>query len=172
MGNAQFLNQFPLFGGLKATVPMIIGQYAIIQTHAGATSTAITDVTGCGIVVPKDYFVPGSTFRYTVYGSRTGTNGAITLTVAINGTAAVALAIPTDTGVEFYSQFIVHETGDFAHQNNSAICLTSATVLAAMDYNASTVNVSQTSTIKLRQTVAVSGDALLINYILIEYWKI
>ena len=172
MGNAQFLNQFPLFGGLKATVPMIIGQYAIIQTLAGATTTDATEVTGGRIVVPKDYFVPGSTFRYTVYGSRTGTNGAITLTMDINGTTAVALAIPTDTGVEFYSQFIVHETGDFAHQNNSAICLTSATVLAAMEYNASTVNVSQTSTLTLRQTVAVSGDALLINYILIEYWKI
>lgn len=169
MGNAQFLNSFPLFGGLRATAPMIIGQYATEQTHAAASTI---DVTGAGIVVPKGYFCPGSTFRFTVYGKRTGTAGAATILVDINGTTAVTLAIPTNTAVDFYAQFIVHEVGDFAHQQNSALCLASATVLAATDYNASAVNVSETSTIKLRQTLASASDTLVIDYIMIEYWKI
>jgi hypothetical protein len=169
MGNAQFLNDFPLFGGLRATAPMIIGQYAVEQTHAAASTI---DVTGGGIVVPKGYFGPGSTFRFTVYGSRTGTAGAATLLVDINGTTAVTLAVPTNTAVDFFWQATVHEAGDFAHQQNSAFCLTSATVLSAFDYNASTVNVSEKSTIKLKQTLASSSDTLVIDYILIEYWKL
>jgi len=169
MSNAQFLNNFPLFGGLRATAPMIIGQYATEQTH-GAASTI--DVTGGGIVVPKGFFGPGSTFRFTVYGSRTGTSGAATLLVDINGTTAVTLAIPTNTAVDFLWQGIVHEVGDLAHQQNSAICFASATVLSAMDYNASAVNVSENSVIKLRQTLASASDTLVIDYILIEYWKL
>jgi hypothetical protein len=169
MGNAQFLNDFPLFGGLRGTAPMIIGQYATEQTHAAASTI---DVTGGGIVVPKGYLGPGSAFRFTVYGSRTGTAGAATLLVDINGTTAVTLAIPTNTAVDYFWQATVHEVGDFAHQQNVAICLASATVLSAMDYNASTVNVSQTSTIKLKQTLASASDSLVIDYILIEYWKL
>ncbi len=169
MSNAAFLNDFPLFGGLRATAPMIIGQYATEQTHAAASTI---DVTGGGIVVPKGYFGPGTTFRFTVYGSRTGTAGAATLLVDINGTTAVTLAIPTDTAVDFFSQFTIHEVGDLAHQQNVGLCLASATVLSAMDYNASTVNVSETSTIKLKQTLASASDSLIIDYILIEYWKI
>jgi len=169
MSNAQFLNNFPLFGGLRATAPMIIGQYATEQTH-GAASTI--DVTGGGIVVPKGFFGPGSTFRFTVYGSRTGTAGAATLLVDINGTTAVTLAIPTNSAVDFFWQATVHEVGDLAHQQNVALCLASATVLAGMDYNASAVNVSETSTIKLKQTLASASDTLVIDYIMIEYWKI
>ena len=169
MGNAQFLNNFPMFGGLRATAPMIIGQYATEQTH-GAASTI--DVTGGGIVVPKGYFCPGSTFRFTVYGSRTGTAGAATLLVDINGTTAVTLAVPTNTAVDFFWQATVHEVTSFASQHNVALCLASATVLSAMDYNASTVNVSETSTIKLQQTLASASDTLVIDYLVIEYWKL
>ena len=169
MGNAQFFNDFPLFGGLRGTAPMIIGQYAEEQTHAAATTI---DVTGGGIVVPKGYFGPGTTFRFTVYGSRTGTAGAATILVDINGTTAVTKAIPTNTAVDFYMQLMVHEVGDFAHQQNSAIVFASATVLSGMDYNASAVNVSETSTIKLKQTLASASDSLVIDYIMIEYWKL
>ncbi len=169
MSNVQFTSDLSLWPGLKPVVPMIVAQYATEQTHAAASTI---DVAGTSIVVPKGYFSPGTTFRFTLYGSRTGTAGAATLLVVINGSTAITLAIPTNTAVDFITQFIVHEVGDFAHQQNSALCLASATVLSACDYNASTINVSEESTIKIQQTLASASDSLIIDYFLAECWKL
>jgi hypothetical protein len=169
MSNINFTNNLPMFPGLAAAVPLIIGQNAVEQTHVAASTI---DVVGGSVVVPQGYFCPGSTFRFTLAGSRAGTAGAATLLVVIGSTTAISIAIPTNTAVDWTAQFTVTEHTGFAHQHCYGHILTSATVLSAMDYASATVDVSQQTTIKLQQTLASASDTLVIDHVLIEYWKL
>lgn len=168
--NNRFNVDTPIPPGASLVVPTIISQ----SNEASYTGDAETiDVTGSKIVVPRGYFAPGTTFRFTLGGSRTGTAGAATALIDINGTTAITIAIPSNTAVDWMAEFIVSAHTDFAHQNClGRVFVNSASTYVAVDYAAATVNVSQESTIKARLTLANGSDEVTCNYCLVEYWKV
>ena len=94
MSNVNFTKELNLWPGLVGYLPTIVAQGNPNQTHAAASTV---DVTGASITVPKGHFGPGTGFRFTLAGSRTGTAGAATLLIDINGTTAITIAVPTNT---------------------------------------------------------------------------
>lgn len=155
--------------GKAGYLPTIIAQ-CNTASHTGDAETI--SLTGGRIVVPKGFFAPGTTFRFTMFGNRAGTAGAVTLLIDINGTTVSTLAIPTNTAVDYMAQFTISEYTDFAHQRTSAFIATSATVLSAFDQDVGTVDVSQETVITAKMTVANASDDGYVNYLLVEYWQI
>ncbi len=169
MSNIQFTKDLNLWPGVSAVIPTIIGQ-SFVESTTGDAETI--DITGSKITVPKGHFSPGTVFRYTMAGTRTGTAGAATIILDINGTDVISVAIPTDTAVDWWAQFTIAEHTDFAHQGGAGIILTSATVLSALDVVTGTVNVSNQSVIKAQMTLANAADSVTCSYVLIECWRV
>lgn len=169
MGNTQFAHEIPIIPGYTAYLPTVIAQ-SNVESHTGDAETIV--VTGSEIVVPKGVFSPGTTFRFTVAGNRTGTAGAATFLIVINSTTAISLAIPTNTAVDYKGVFTVSEYSNFAHQHCTAQIDTSATVLSAFDYAAATVNVSEETTIEMKVTLANASDDIYVEYVLVECWNV
>lgn len=169
MGNQLFAHDIPIVSGYSAYLPIILAQ-SNVESHTGDAETI--DVTGSKIVFPKGEFGPGSTIRYTLYGYRAGTAGAVTLLIDINGTTSATLAVPTDTAVDFKVVLTISQYGNMAKQKWSAEIRTSATVLSAFDQSTGTVDVSTGATIKARMTVANASDDGYIENVLVEYWNV
>ena len=169
MGNAQFTKDLPLWAGLTAALPMVILQSNETSTTGDAETI---DVTGSSITIPQGFFAPGTTFRYTLYGSRTGTAGAATILVDIAGTTVATIAIPTDTAVDWKAVIEIAAHTDFAHQNVSETVFTSATVLTAYDTATGTVNVAGDVTMKAQMTLASASDSVTCSHVRLECWKL
>ena len=152
--------------GLKEVVPVIIAQ-SNVESHTGDAETIV--VTGSAIVVPKGFFRPGATFRFTLAGSRVGTAGAATLLITIGSTTVISIALPSNTGTDYVAQFTVSEYTDFAHQNCFG-WVTQNAVATAQDYAAATVDVSQEVTIQAKATLANGSDDVYVEHVMVEYW--
>lgn len=169
MPNIQFTKELSLWPGITAAIPMLVLQSNTVSTTGDAETI---DVTGSEITIPKGFFAPGTTFRYTLYGSRTGTAGAATILVDLGGTTIATIAIPTDTAVDWKAVIEISEHTDFAHQNVSETVLTSATVLSAYDTATGTVNVSNDITMKAQMTLANASDSVTCNHVRLECWQL
>jgi hypothetical protein len=169
MSNVIFSHDLPIPPGYAAYVPIILAQSSV-ESHTGDAETI--DVTGSKVSLPRGFFSPGSTIRYTLYGYRAGTAGAVTILVTINNTTSATLAVPTNTAVDFKAVLTISQYGNMAQQKWSAEILTSATVLSAFDQGTGTVDVSAGAVIKAQMTVANASDDGYIENVRVEYWNI
>ncbi|MFA4826471.1 MAG: hypothetical protein WC593_15075 [Methanoregula sp.] len=169
MSNIQFARNLEIWPGLRASVPMIVAQSNTASTTGDAETI---NVTGASVTIPKGFFSPGTAFRFTLFGSRTGTAGAATILLDLGGTTIATIAIPTNTAVDWMAVLTVTEHTDFKHQNVSEFVATSATVLSAYDTATGTVDVSNDITLKAQITLANASDSVTCNYVLVECWKV
>ena len=169
MSNIQFAKEFPAWNGITPSIPVILLQSNTASTTGDAETITIT---GSQITVPKGHFSPGTTFRYTFYGSRTGTAGAATIQIDLNGTTVSTIAIPTNTAVDWMAQITISEHTNFKNQNVSELVFASATVLSAQDIATGTVDVSGDTVMKGQMVLANASDSVTCNYVLLEAWKV
>jgi hypothetical protein len=167
MSNINFTKPLPLWSGVSAAIPMVVAQSNVASTTGDAETI---DVTGSSLTIPKGFFAPGMAFRFTLAGSRTGTAGASTIVIDINGTDVISLAVPTNTAVDWTAQFVVCEHTNFKNQNCFGTVHASATVLSISDYAAATVDVSEETVIKAQMTLANASDSVTCSYVLVECW--
>jgi hypothetical protein len=106
MSNVIMAHDIPIVPGYEAFIPMMLAQSN--PAFSLASSTTATDITGTKITLPQEYLVPGSTLRYTISGVRTGANDACTLTLVLNGSTALSIAIPSNTTHDFVAELWVH----------------------------------------------------------------
>lgn len=162
------LNEVPSIPGYAPTVPAILSQ-SNEYTYTGDAETI--DINGSTINVPKGFFGPGATFKFTMAGYRTGTADAATITILIGATTVLTLALPSNTAVDFLGEFYVAAHTDFAHQNCWGYIL-SQTVLSVMDQAQTTASTVQDVVLKAQVTLASASDEIFIKYCKVEYWQI
>jgi len=168
MSNVQFIQDFPLWPGLKPAIPMIVAQGTTQTSEAGSATTK--DIAGSLVTVPKGYFEPGTTFKFTLAGTRSGTAGATTLLIAIGSTTVISIACPANTAVDWMAEFWITEHTNLKMQRCFGRFLME-TEDAAVDYADGTVDVSNEVVIKARMTNASNSDVSYCNFVMVECWK-
>ena len=166
MSNAQFLQDLPIMPGYSATVPLIVGQSTTQTSQAGA---ATSDVTGSSINIPKNFFGPGATFRFTLGGTKTGANNAMVVHVSLGGTQVISLSADDASAVDWAATIIVAAKTTAAQRCIGTLdCLTAAPVA---DYAAGTVDMQAGGIIKAQIQSAHANDTVTCEYCLVEYWQ-
>ncbi len=148
-----------------SVTPKIVKQMATTFTLASATATAITGM--------KLYLHPGEanaglTYRFTMAGTKTGTNAAHTIIVDINGTTIMTQTADAASAVDWMSQITLVFTGG-ATQRCMGL-LISDTEDPDVQYDAGTVNTQGGATITLKAT-SHGSDSLTVNFGIIESWN-
>jgi hypothetical protein len=169
--NSRFNEDSQPIPGYSAAVPIILSQ-SNTQSYTGDAETI--SITGTKIVCPMGMIRPGSTFRFTLIGERTGTAGALALLIDINGTTAVTLTLPANAADEFMASFIVSFHTNNKKQNCHGIVYQGVATTEAFvsDYAAATVDVNAGATIQAKATLANGSDEVYVYYALVEYWQV
>lgn len=166
MINERFYDVTPELSNKAGVIPTVVAQGTTTTTQTGAgTST----VTGSSFTVKKGQFKPGTTFRFTLGGSKSGTNAAMKVHLKVGGTQVMSLTAPDATAVDWKAEFIITEYGNFAKQKTIGKLHTNATV-GTNDYAASTVDVTNDIVLLAQIESQNAGDNVLCEYVLVEYW--
>ena len=170
MSNIIESHDVPFLPGYTGYVSLILKQTHTVS-HTGDAETI--DITGSDITVPKGHFAPGTSFRWTMSGSRAGTAGAATLLIIIGATTALSIAIPSNTAVDWNAQFTVCCYENMAKQRCfGEVKVNGATTYVAVDDAAATVDVSQEITMKAQATLASASDDIYVNHVMLETWQV
>lgn len=164
MSNVQFFQTVPIPPGKTPALPTVLYQTYATFTEGDAATENIA-----AIVIPKDYFVPGTTFRVTMGGTKTGGNGAISVQLSIGATAVLTIAADDNTGVDWTAQMMLISTG-FATQKAFGHLLLD-TADPATDYATGAVNTRNEVTLYVQMINGHASDEITCDYCLVEYWK-
>ena len=164
--NERFMKDVPKIPSLTSVFRTVVNQ-SCTQT-SNATDAAV-DVTGSRVVLGKGEFKPGMTFRVSLGGTKSGTNGTMAVYLKLGATQVMTLTSDETTEVDWYAQFLISAYTDFAHQKVLGR-LNTLTTDPVVDYAAGTVNTSQGAAL-VAQILPTSGDTVTVEYCLVEHWK-
>lgn len=145
-------------------VPLVILQSAATVTRTG---TGTADVGS--ISIPAGWLTAGKSVKYTLGGSKSGTNAAMKVILYLSDGAVMTLTAPGNTAVDWKAEFILHELTDAANQKIVGTLLTSAAAVV-VDYAAATKDVSGAVTLKAQIESQNAGDNVLCEYVFVETW--
>jgi hypothetical protein len=147
-------------------VPLIIAQGNTQTSQAGSGTK---DVTGSSLSIAAGWLTAGKTIKYTLSGTKTGTNAAMIVILYLSDAAVMTLTAPGATAVDWQAEFIITEHTDGAHQNIVGRLLTNAAAVV-VDYAAATKDVSGAVTMKCQIQSQNAGDTVTNEYVLVEHW--
>ena len=160
MSNVNFVKDLPFIPGYAAELPMIVKQ-SVTQKEASATVDVAT------FNIPKGHFEPGTAFRVTMFGTKSGTTTAIVFTFILNGTTVLTLTSGT-TAAEWECKAVIASKAFAAQRVSGSIVVTA--VDPVYDYAATTADMTNGGVMKIVATVA-SVDTGEVEYCLVEYLK-
>ena len=148
-------------------VPLAIAQGAT-QTSQAGSGTA--DVTGSALSMASGWFSAGKTLKYTITGTKTGANAAMTVHLYLLDAQVMSLAASDAAAGDWTATFIVHEYTDTAHQKITGILNVNGKV-SVVDYAAGTKDMATGATaIKAQIQSANAGDTVTSEYVQIDHW--
>lgn len=149
-------------------MPLVIGQGYTQTSQAGAGTS---DVTGSSLTLADGWFLEGSTIRYTVVGSVTGANAAISVALYLEDGAKMTLQTTDGAAGDYVAEFEIIATASNAQRIQGKLVAEGGTELKC-DYATASIDTAAAGTIpiKLQITSGNAGDTITSEMVKIEYW--
>lgn len=161
--NDRFFSETPALAYHKASLPVVVALTTTQTSQAGASTS---DVTGSSLKLRPEDFKPGTAFRFTMGGTKSGANAAMIVHISLAGTQIVSITADASTAVEWTSQITVA-----AKTMASQVCigqLFTDTEDAALEYAAGSVNMKGGGVLKAQIQSQHGSDTVTCEFCMIE----
>lgn len=152
---------------LDARFKVVSGVVRQSATQTSISSATATHVKGTTVNLHPGEAGDGLTFRYTLAGTKTGTNAAHTVALYIGSTAVCTSTADDTSAVDWQAEFVVMFVNKAAQKVTARML--SDTADPDVQYDAGTVNCSAGISMDLRATSHAS-DTLTIEMVTVEKW--
>jgi hypothetical protein len=159
----RFYAANPTINCSRPVLPMVVYQ-STTQVSTGDAETKNV----ANLVVPSGSFPPGSTFRITMTGTKTGANGTLSAVVSINSTAILTVDADADTAVDWMAILYVVSASPKVQKCFGQIL--TDTEDAGIDYAAGAVDCSGEFTLRAQMANEHASDDITCEVCVIEYW--
>jgi len=162
--NDRFLQDSSTLQFNKPVVPMIVYQSAETVTEGDAATEYVASV-----VVPQGSFPPGSTFKVTMAGTKTGTNGTLTVALYCNSTAVLSIDADADTAVDWMATLYMVQVSPKVQRCFGQ--LFTLTEDPRIDYATAAIDLSGEFTFRAAMANEHASDEITCDVCIIEFWQ-
>lgn len=155
---------FPEVTGLTSVLTSVVAR-TNVQTSQAAASTKT--VTGTTIVIPAGEFTKGSTFIYTLFGTKDAGNGTVAVKLNLNGTDVLTLTSGSSAAGDWMFRGSVSSLTS-ASQNCFGFFDQTA-VVEVVDFATASVSTVGPSTLKATITNSSASDTVTVEHATVEY---
>lgn len=151
---------------LDARFRRIVAGLVAYTTETTEEDNSAKDVAGSSVNV-RNKPGPPLTYRYTLAGTNTGTNGSIQVLLVLGGTTVMTLTAEATTASDWLAEFII----TFVNAKSQKIVgkLLQEAEDTAVDYADGTVDCSAGAVLKAQIKAGHSSDSITCEFVIVEY---
>jgi hypothetical protein len=144
--------------------PMVVYQSATSVTTGDAETKTIASLT-----IPSGSMAPGTTFRVTMCGTKTGANGTLTVGLYLGGSSVLSIDADADTAVDWMA--ILHVVQVSPKVQRCFGQLLTLTEDPRVDYATAAIDCSSSVVLSPVMANEHASDEITCDVCIIEYWQ-
>lgn len=164
--NDRFFSETPALANHRGCMASVV---ALSTTQTSQAGSGTSDVTGSTLKLRAEDFKPGTAFRITLGGTKTGANAAMIVHISLGGTQIVSITADAATAVEWTANIMV-ASKTMASQVCVGQVLTD-TEDVAIEYAAGAVAMSGGGILKAQIQSQNAGDTVTCEFCMIEMMR-